>query len=255
MILDDIVKRKKERLRELNLNYDEIAARIKKVPQPYDFYGAMAKEGLSIIGEVKKASPSKGIIRENFNYMEIAKEYENAVDTISVLTEEDFFKGSPKYLDEISKEVKIPTLRKDFIIDDIQIYEARALGASTVLLIAAILDEATLRAFLKTARSLGMEPLVEIHDEEEGERALSAGGKIIGVNNRDLQTFSIDLKTTARLRKIIPGDRLLISESGINTIDDIRALKDAAIDGILVGESFMRSGDIIGKAKEFKSVK
>ena len=199
--------------------------------------------------------PSKGIIRENFNYIEIAKEYEKAVDTISVLTEEDFFKGSPLYLNEISKEVKIPLLRKDFIVDDIQIYEARALGASTVLLIAGILDEETLKSYINISRKLGMEPLVEIHDEEEGEKALAAGSRIIGVNNRDLKTFHIDLRTTLRLGKMIPNDRLLISESGIDTIDDIKLLKEAEIDGILVGESFMKTGDIVAKAKEFKSVK
>ena len=255
MILDDIVKRKKERLKELKLDYKIIEAKIAEASKPLDFYKAMAKNELSIIGEVKKASPSKGIIRENFNYIEIAKEYEKAVDTISVLTEEDFFKGSPLYLNEISKEVKIPLLRKDFIVDDIQIYEARALGASTVLLIAGILDEETLKSYINISRKLGMEPLVEIHDEEEGEKALAAGSRIIGVNNRDLKTFHIDLRTTLRLGKMIPNDRLLISESGIDTIDDIKLLKEAEIDGILVGESFMKTGDIVAKAKEFKSVK
>lgn len=255
MILDDIVKRKKERLKELNLSYEEIEAKIKTAAKPFDFYNAIAKPGISIIGEVKKASPSKGVIREHFNYLEIAKEYETSVDAISVLTEEDFFKGSPLYLKEISEKVSIPTLRKDFIIDDIQIYEARALGASTVLLIAGILSQSEMEKYLKCARELGMEPLVEIHDEEEGEKALAAGSKIIGVNNRDLRDFSIDLMTTVKLSKMIPNDRLLVSESGITTIEDIKRLKDAEIDGILVGESFMKTGNIADKARELKGLK
>ncbi|HOQ16459.1 MAG: indole-3-glycerol phosphate synthase TrpC [Epulopiscium sp.] len=254
MILNKIVERKKESLNQLkkkaSIAYFERLTDKKEIP--LSFYKAMEKPGLSIIGEVKKASPSKGIIRQEFNPVEIAKEYESSVDAISVLTEEEFFLGSPRYLKEIHGEVKLPLLRKDFIIDPIQIYEARALGASAVLLIAAILDDIQLREFISLTHSLDMDALVEVHDEDELERALNTNAVIIGINNRNLKDFSVDINTTIKLSREIPKDKLIISESGIFTGEDIMKLKKANIDGILVGESFMKSEDINKKAKEFK---
>ncbi|NLJ87617.1 MAG: indole-3-glycerol phosphate synthase TrpC [Epulopiscium sp.] len=254
MILNKIVERKKEALVELkkNVNIAYFEELIDKKDIPLSFYKAMKKPRLSIIGEVKKASPSKGIIREDFNPVDIAKEYESSVDAISVLTEEEFFLGSPKYLKEIRKEVKLPLLRKDFIIDPIQIYEARALGASALLLIVAILDDSQLREFISLAHSLNMDVLIEVHDEVELERALNTNAVIIGINNRDLKTFNVDINTSINLSKNIPEDKLIISESGIFNKEDISKLKKANIDGVLVGESFMKSEDINKKAKEFR---
>lgn len=255
MILDKILERKKETLKDLKKNITstslEDKVNLKKIP--LSFYKAIAKPGLSIIGEVKKASPSKGIIKEDFSPLEIAKQYETCVDAISVLTEEDFFLGSSRYLKEIHEEINLPLLRKDFIIDPIQIYEARALGASAVLLIAAILDDKELKEFISLAHSLYMDVLVEVHNEIELERALKTNGAIIGINNRNLKDFSVDIDTTIKLRKQIPREKLIVSESGILTREDILKLKKADINGILVGESFMMSADINKKAEEFRN--
>ncbi|WP_058486036.1 indole-3-glycerol phosphate synthase TrpC [Defluviitalea phaphyphila] len=255
MILDKIVEKKKERLEELkkNISISVLEEKIKTQKIPKSFYKAMTKPGLSIIGEIKKASPSKGIIKENFKPIEIAKEYETCVDAISILTEEDFFLGSKEYLKEVNKEVKLPLLRKDFIIDPIQIYEARALGASAVLLIAAILDDYKLKEFINITHSLYMDALIEVHDEVELERVLNTNGAIIGINNRNLKNFSVDINTTIKLRNKIPKDKVVISESGILTKEDIIKLKKAEINGILVGESFMKSENIRKKAEEFKN--
>ena len=255
MILDQIVERKKESLETLKktVTIALLEEKIRSMKAPVSFYKAMEKPGLSIIGEVKKASPSKGIIKADFNPVALAKEYEGAVDGISVLTEEHFFLGSSQHLNEIHKEVNIPLLRKDFIIDPIQIYEARALGASCILLIAAILEDSSLREFINITDSLNMDALIEVRDEYELERVLKSNGEIIGINNRDLKDFSVDLQTTVNLRKQISKDKIVISESGIFTKEDIIRLKKADIHGILVGESFMRSGNIRKKAKEFRN--
>lgn len=251
MILDKIVEKKLETISKINfLTIDKYIELIEELPAPKSFYDAIKKEGLSIIGEIKKASPSRGVIKEEFNPLNIAMEYENSVDAISVLTEEDFFMGSLEYLRLVNSSVSIPILRKDFIIDERQIYESRLNGASAILLIAAILDVNTLKKFISTAKSIDLDPLVEAHTEEEVIKALEAGAYIIGINNRNLNDFSEDLNTTMRLRKLIPKDILVISESGISTKENIKFLK--AIDGILVGESFMRCNDICKKAKEFK---
>lgn len=253
MILDEIVEVKKEYLLKSDYSFD--AKRLyKAMEEPVsDFKAAMAKKGLSIIGEVKKASPSRGLIKPDFKPVEIAKEYENAVDAISVLTEEKFFMGSPDYLKEIHSEVKLPLLRKDFVISPLQIFEAREMGASTILLIAAILnDKRVLKEYINIARGVGFEPLVEAHNEEEIDLALSAEADIIGINNRNLKDFSEDIYTTVRLREFIPKDKIVLSESSIHTTEDIKILKQADIDGILVGESFMKCDDIAKKAKEFK---
>ncbi|KOA19976.1 indole-3-glycerol phosphate synthase [Clostridium homopropionicum DSM 5847] len=254
MILDKIVQRKREALliqKEKESIYD-IKEKIKNMKEPPSFYDAIAKKGLSIIGEIKKASPSKGLIREDFNPVEIASEYEVAVDAISVLTEEDFFMGKPEYLREVSKTVSLPTLRKDFIIDEFQIYEARELGASCILLIVAILEQEKLLEYIRIAESIKMDALVEAHTEEEVERAIAAGAKIIGINNRNLKDFSVDFNSTIKLKAIIPEGILVISESGIENKEQIKILKKAAIDGVLVGESFMKSGSIKNMAREFK---
>lgn len=253
MILDEIVAKKKEALLKSEYSFDAKRLYAALEDPVADFYEAMAKEGLSIIGEVKKASPSRGVIKLDFDPVKIAKEYENAADAISVLTEEDHFLGSPQYLKDIHNEVKLPLLRKDFVISPLQIFEARELGASTILLIAAILNDVrVLREYINIARGVGFEPLVETHDQQELELALLSDAKIIGINNRNLYDFSEDIYTTVRLRELVPKDRLVISESSIHTAEDIKVLSQAGVNGILVGESFMRSNNIAEKAKEFR---
>ena len=219
------------------------------------FENALAAPGLSFICEVKKASPSKGIISGNFPWLEIAKDYEEGgASAISVLTEPEFFLGSDQYLREISAAVKIPTLRKDFIIDKYQIYEAKLLGAKAILLICALLDQKTLSDFIITARALALDCLVEIHNEEEAQEALSAGAHIIGINNRDLTTFDVDTGLSARLKNQLPPEILTVAESGIKTADDIRAIKDTGVDAVLIGESLMRAADRKAFLRELVSV-
>ena len=209
-----------------------------KVP---NFLQALQKKGMSYICEVKKASPSKGIITENFPYLDIAKEYEQAgASAISCLTEPFWFLGSDKYLEEITEAVNIPVLRKDFTINEYMIYQARALGASAVLLICAILDDEQLKSYRELAEELGMNALVEAHSAEEVQRALKAGAKIIGVNNRDLRTFKVDTRNSIALRNLAPADKIFVSESGIKTSEDINVLSENAV---LIGETLMRSAD------------
>jgi indole-3-glycerol phosphate synthase len=208
------------------------------------FERALAAPGLSFICEVKKASPSKGTIAADFPYLQIAREYEAAgASAVSVLTEPEYFLGSDEYLREIAASINIPALRKDFIIDSYQIYEAKLLGAGAVLLICALLDTETLAEYIKTAAELNLSALVEIHNEAEADSALLAGARIIGINNRDLKTFKVDLGLTARLRRLIPGGILTVAESGIKSPDDVRALGGLGLDAALVGESLMRAGD------------
>jgi indole-3-glycerol phosphate synthase len=214
-------------------------------PAVLPFEAAIGAPGLSFICEVKRASPSKGLIAagpEGFPYLKIAEEYEAAgARAVSVLTEPDYFLGSAAYLREIAAALKIPVLRKDFIIDEYQIYEAKVLGARAVLLICALLDKNTLESFLALARSLALSALVEVHNEAELETARAA--RIIGINNRDLATFSVDLAVTERLRPLVPRDCLVVSESGVHTKDDVKRLADCGVDALLVGESFMRAAD------------
>lgn len=253
MILDDIVNAKKEYLLKSEYTFDAKRLYDAMEKPVADFKAAMSKEGLSIIGEVKKASPSRGLIKPDFEPVEIAKEYEGAVDAISVLTEEKFFMGSSEYLKDIHKSVDLPLLRKDFVISPSQIFEAREMGASTILLIAAILNDVrVLKEYINIARGVGFEPLVETHNKEEIELALEAGADIIGINNRNLKDFTEDIYTTVRLRELIPDDKIVLSESSIHTADDVRILKKANINGILVGESFMKCDNIRAKAREFK---
>jgi indole-3-glycerol phosphate synthase len=211
---------------------------------PPTFEQALTTPGLSFICEVKKASPSKGVIAEDFPYLQIAQEYEAAgASAISVLTEPEYFLGDPRYLQEIAANVKIPVLRKDFIVDDYQLYEAKIWGAQAVLLICALSDTDTLARYIKTATELGLSALVEIHDEAEAEQALKAGARIIGINNRDLKTFNVDIGVAVRLKKLIPEGVITVAESGIKSPDDIRVLKDSGIDAALIGESLMRATD------------
>ncbi len=217
------------------------------------FKQALKKDGLSIIGEIKKASPSKGIIKDDFDPVKIAMQYEGNVDALSILTEEHFFMGRADFIMKVQNETTLPILRKDFIIDEYQIYEAKYLGASSVLLICAILSQKKIEEFIKTAASLNLDALVEVHDKAEAKTALDAGAEIIGINNRDLHTFKVDLMTTINTSKAIDSAKVLVSESGINTKEDIRLLKSVGINAVLVGESFMRSKDISKKAEELKS--
>ena len=211
---------------------------------PHSFYQALKKPGMSYICEVKKASPSKGVIAEEFPYLEIAKEYKEAgASAISCLTEPYYFQGSDQYLWEIASEVDIPVLRKDFVIDDYMILQAAAYGASAVLLICALLDDTQLREYREMAEDLGMDALVEAHDAEEVERALKSGARIIGVNNRDLKTFEVDMANSINLRKLAPDNVIFVSESGIRTAEDIKKLHENQIEAVLIGETLMRSSD------------
>lgn len=213
-------------------------------PGRYRFYKALQKEGMSYICEVKKASPSKGLIALDFPYVKIAREYEKAgASAISCLTEPYYFKGSDAYLREIASTVSIPVLRKDFTVNQYMIYQAKVLGASAILLICAILDDEQLTEYLALADSLGLDALVEAHDAEEVARALKAGAQIVGVNNRDLKTFEVDVRNSIRLREQAPRDVLFVSESGIKTSEDIRKLYENEVDAVLIGETLMRSED------------
>jgi indole-3-glycerol phosphate synthase len=219
------------------------------------FESSLSNKDLSFVCEVKKASPSKGLISPDFNYMQIAKDYEaGGAAAISVLTEPDFFLGKNDYLSQIKREAKIPVLRKDFIIDERQIYETKDIGADALLLICAILDFSQLKSFLELASSLELCCLVEAHDEKEIESALKAGAKIIGVNNRNLKTFEVDFSNAMRLRKLVPNDRIFVSESGIKTKEHIEMLRACGVNAVLIGETLMRSGNILKDLKDLKGV-
>lgn len=216
--------------------------------------GDADKKHFAIISEVKKASPSKGTIAEEFPYLAIAKEYEAAgADAISCLTEPDYFKGSDQYLMEIAKEVAIPVLRKDFTVDPYMIYQARKFGASAVLLIAAILTDEELKEYFRIAESLGLSCLFEAHDAEEVERCLAAGARILGVNNRNLKDFTVDINNSVRLREMVPADIIFVSESGISKPSDVKTLKSNGTNAVLIGEMLMRSNEkskLIAELKE-----
>lgn len=210
----------------------------------FPFEAALKQEGLSFICEVKRASPSKGLIAESFPYLTIAKEYESAgASALSVLTESRWFGGSLSYLREIASAVKIPVLRKDFTVDPYMIDQAKVAGASAILLICSLLDDASLVAFLRYAHDLGLSALVEAHDEREVDRALNLGARIIGVNNRDLKTFTVDVNHSTKYRKIVPADRVFVSESGIKTRADVEVLEQNGTDAVLIGETLMRCKD------------
>ena len=208
----------------------------------FPFERALSRQDINFICEIKKASPSKGLIAPDFPYLEIAKEYEEAgAAAISVLTEPEFFLGSDEHLLQIQKTVAVPVLRKDFTIDAYQIYEAKTLGASAVLLICALLDSRTIREYISICDELGLSALVEAHDEYEMESALMAGARIIGVNNRNLRDFTVNIKNSINLRKLVPENILFVAESGIKTAQDVEVLRQSGVNGVLIGESLMRS--------------
>lgn len=219
----------------------------------FAFENALKKPDISFICECKKASPSKGIIAHEFPYLQIAKEYETAgADCISVLTEPKWFLGSNEYLKEIAACVLVPCLRKDFTVDEYMIYEAKILGASAVLLICSILSEEKIRKYIDICDILGMSALVEAHDESEVQTALNAGARIIGVNNRNLKDFSVDTDNSRRLRDLIPGDVLFVSESGVSSAEDVAKLRDIGADAVLIGETLMRAFDKKAKLNELR---
>lgn len=247
MILDQLVEATKVRIekekKEIPLEIVKEKA-LKMEKGDFAFEKAIKEGDISFICEVKKASPSKGVIAEDFPYVQIAKDYEEAgANCISVLTEPDYFKGDKKYLKEISEQVSIPIIRKDFVIDEYMIYDGKIHGASCVLLICSILDRDTIKKYINICDDLGISALVEAHDENEIKMAIDAGARMIGVNNRDLKTFTVDIGNSERLRKLVPDDILFIAESGIKTNEDIKRLRDANVNGVLIGEAFMRATD------------
>ena len=252
MILDKIIEATKIRVAQEKQVESLESAKAEALALPVDtgfpFEAALRRQDFNFICEVKKASPSKGIIAEHFPYLDIAKEYEVAgAAAISVLTEPDFFKGDKKYLQEIASAVKIPVLRKDFIIDEYQIYQAKVWGASAILLICACLDVPTLTKFRELADSLGLSSLVEAHDEHEVQMAIDCGARIIGVNNRNLKDFTVDVQNSVRLRNLVQDDVIFVSESGLETPEDIQVLRDNNIGVALMGETFMRSPNKVEK--------
>lgn len=252
MILDKIIEATKIRVAQEKQVESPEAVKTAALALPSDtgfpFEAALRQQDFNFICEVKKASPSKGIIAEHFPYLDIAKEYEVAgAAAISVLTEPDFFKGDKKYLQEIASTVKIPVLRKDFIIDEYQIYQAKVWGASAILLICACLDVPMLTKFRELADSLGLSSLVEAHDEHEVQMAIDCGARIIGVNNRNLKDFTVDVQNSVRLRNLVQDDVIFVSESGLETPEDIQVLRDNNIGVALMGETFMRSPNKVEK--------
>jgi indole-3-glycerol phosphate synthase/phosphoribosylanthranilate isomerase len=252
LILDKIIEATKIRVAQEKQVESPESVKAAALALPSDtgfpFEAALRQQDFNFICEVKKASPSKGIIAEHFPYLDIAKEYEVAgAAAISVLTEPDFFKGDKKYLQEIASTVKIPVLRKDFIIDEYQIYQAKVWGASAILLICACLDVPTLTKFRELADSLGLSSLVEAHDEHEVQMAIDCGARIIGVNNRNLKDFTVDVQNSVRLRNLVQDDVIFVSESGLETPEDIQVLRDNNIGVALMGETFMRSPNKVEK--------
>ncbi|MCI0502523.1 MAG: indole-3-glycerol phosphate synthase TrpC [Fusobacteria bacterium] len=256
MILNDIVVKRREQLQreKEKISLAEIKQELEynSGRSRFDLSGALKEKGFGIIAEVKKASPSLGVIKKNFTPLVIAKQYESAgAIAVSVLTEENYFMGLNGYLLEIASTVKIPVLRKDFIIDEYQIYHSSYLGASAILLIVAILEKEQLKKYLDLSNELGLDAIVEVHDSEELKIAIKAGAKIIGINNRNLKNFEVDIKNTEKLIKDIPEGILVISESGIKSLADIEYIKSLGVNGALVGEALMKSSDIEGQLKEW----
>lgn len=248
MILEEIAARTVQRVAEekASVPLSEMKKRAEALDANtgFPFRKALSGDEISFICEVKRASPSKGLIAPDFPYLDIARDYERAgASAISCLTEPFWFKGRDEYLAEISNAVTIPVLRKDFTVDEYMIYQAKTLGASAVLLICSILSKEQLSEYLGIAHSLGLSALVEAHDEDEVRTALSVGAGIIGVNNRDLRTFTVDINNSARLRKLVPPEILFVSESGIKTAADIEALRSNGTNAVLIGETLMRSPD------------
>ncbi len=260
MILDEIAAKTRERVeahkRQLPLAQIRAQAAAMGRDTGFVFEEALKKPGIRFICEVKKASPSKGVIAGDFPYTEIAKEYERAgADAISVLTEPFYFQGSDGYLSAIRREVSIPLLRKDFTVDEYMLYEAKVMGADAVLLICAILSQGQLEEYAGICRDLGLSALVEAHDGQEVEMAKKAGAEIIGVNNRNLKDFTVDISNSIRLRELVPGDVVFVSESGMSTREDIIRLEECGADAVLIGETFMKSQDKAGMLKILRGKK
>lgn len=255
-ILDELADYARVRVAEgkKKVSLEEVKEKALALPKgDFEFEKNLRKAGISFICEVKKASPSKGVIAEDFPYLKIAKEYEQVgADCISVLTEPKWFLGSDEYLKEITSSVSIPAIRKDFVVDEYMIYEAKLLGAKAVLLICAILDGDTIKRYIDICDELGLSALVEAHDEDEIKTAISAGARVIGVNNRNLKNFSVDIKNSHRLRSLVPADVVFVAESGVKTHEDIEALKTVHVDAVLIGEALMRAEDKKAKLDELK---
>lgn len=257
MILDEIAEktilRVEEAKKHISLEEMKAQAEAMEADSGFPFEKELAKPGISFICEVKKASPSKGLIAPDFDYLAIAKEYQQAgANAMSVLTEPDYFLGKLDYLREIAGEATVPLLRKDFTMDEYMIYEAKVAGADVVLLICALLDEDTLKEYIQICDHLGLSALVEAHDEEEIRKAVCAGARIIGVNNRNLKDFTVDIHNGIRLREKVPADILFVAESGIQTRDDIMELEKGKVNAVLIGETLMRSPDKQAMIKELK---
>ncbi len=252
-MLDKIVADKREEVRQQQkaVPVSALQARIARRTKTRDFASALKRNGVSLIAEVKKASPSRGVLRPDFDPTALARTYaDNGAAAISVLTEKRYFQGNIEHLLEIREAVTIPLLRKDFIFDPYQVYESRAYGADALLLIAAILEEAPLAELLMLGHELGLDCLVEVHNESEVDKALRSGAQIIGINNRDLKTFAVDISTTPRLRKLIPEDKLVVSESGISSRRHIEDLKKWGINAALVGEALLTAVDVAARVRE-----
>lgn len=252
MILDDIVAYKINQIEEekRQLPLKEFEDKVQDIVTR-DFKAALSKSGINIISEIKKASPSKGIIKADFDPVAIAKVYEKiSIDAISVLTEKKFFMGSDEYIAKVKEVTVKPVLRKDFIVDEYQIFQAKKIGADAVLLIVAVLGK-KLKSFYKLAKELGLNCLVEVHSREELEIALEAEAEIIGINNRDLRDFSVDLKNTEKFMQCIPKETIIVSESGIKTSEDILYLKSIGVNAVLIGETFMRNIENIQAIENF----
>lgn len=247
-ILDEIAEKTRERVasRKVKMSLGTLRAQAEALPSDtgFPFEKALKKPGISFICEAKKASPSKGVIAPDFPYVQIAKDYEAAgAAAVSCLTEPFYFQGQDRFLQEIVSEISIPVLRKDFTADAYMIYEAKVLGASAVLLICAILTDGELKEYVTIAESLGLSALIEAHTEKEVERALDCGARVIGVNNRDLKTFQVDITTSIRLRKMVPENYIYVSESGIRGAGDIAQLYHNGTDAVLIGETLMRAAN------------
>lgn len=244
MILDVIVEDKKKRLIEHKSKISEADMKksaLESTRKSYSFYNALAKKGLSIIGEFKKASPSHGVMNNKIDLTDRIDQYNEAVDAISCLTEEDHFNGSVDYLKQIRSMTTLPIIRKDFIIDEYQVYEAKVIGADAILLIAAILDDETFKHLYDLAYGLGLDVLCEVHNEEEMQRMIALDVKIIGINNRNLKTFEVSLDTTKKLAKMVPEGNVIVSESGVSSDEDIIKLSESNVDALLIGTAFMEN--------------
>lgn len=255
-ILDQLADHARERVEAAKKihPYEDVKAQALAMPKGgFEFEKALRKDDIAFICECKKASPSKGIIAEDFPYLQIAKEYEKAgADCISVLTEPKWFLGNDEYLREIAVNVKIPCIRKDFTIDSYMIYEAKILGAKAVLLICSILTEEQIKEYIGICDELGLSALVETHDEDEVAMAIRCGARLIGVNNRNLKDFSVDTGNSRRMRELVPDDIIFVSESGVKTADDIALLRKSGTNAVLIGETLMKAEDKTAKLAELK---